>query len=85
MAQRLSDNRLAILQTGIKSNEDYWYITKQECRFSNLCYIGEVLSRWNPNGKENYESFFDRLKVTPEFSPYIGTTAHRATINLTSY
>lgn len=85
MAQRLSDNKLAILQTGIKSNEDYWYITKQECRFSNLCYIGEVLSRWNPNGKENYESFFDRLKVTPEFSPYIGTTAHRATINLTSY
>lgn len=82
---RLSDKKLQALQQDIKSNDDYWYITKQECRFSNLCYIAEILSRWNPDGQENYEDFFNRTKSTPEFSKYIGKTAHRATINLTPY
>lgn len=82
---RLSDKKLQILQQGVKSNNDYWYVTKQECSFSNLCYIAEILSRWGSNVHENYEDFFNRTKSTPEFYKYIGKTAHRATINLTIY
>lgn len=81
----LSDTKLSILRNGINSNNDYWYITKQELNFSNLCRIGEILSRWNPDGAENYENFFNRVKTTDEFRNYIGGTAHRATINLVPY
>lgn len=82
---KLSDNKLYTLQHNVKSNEDYWYITKQECDFCNLCYIGEILSRWDADGHENYQDFFNRIKITPEFEKYVGSTAHRATINLTPY
>lgn len=82
---RLSDNRLNRLRFDIHSNEDYWYITKQECDFKNLCYIAEILSRWNPDVDDNYETFFNNIKQTEQFAKYIGNTAHRATINLVPY
>lgn len=68
---KLSDNKLFSLRNNVVSNDDYWYITKQECNFRNLCYIGEILSRWDADGPENYQDFFNRIKVTPEFEQYV--------------
>lgn len=58
----LSNIKLHILQHNIVSNDDYWYITKQQLNVSNLCRFGEILSRWDPESSENFECFFNREK-----------------------
>ncbi|MDE6393984.1 MAG: hypothetical protein K2K77_01470, partial [Duncaniella sp.] len=82
---RPSDKKLDSLNSKIKTWEDYWYITKQECDFRNLCYIADILSRWDENSGQNYEEFFNAVKQTEPYRQYVGATAHRATVNLTPY
>lgn len=83
---RPSDKKLASLNSGINSQEDYWYITKQECDFRNLCYIADILSKWDEKGGQNYEDFFNAVKQTEPYKNFLSpSTAHRATINLIPY
>ena len=82
---RLSDKKLSRLNSEINGSDDYWYITKQECDFRNLCYIADILSRWSESSGQNYEDFFDQTKKTEPYKNFIGSTAHRATKNLTPF
>ncbi|MDE7420146.1 MAG: AlwI family type II restriction endonuclease [Muribaculaceae bacterium] len=82
---KASDNKLKKLKSAVISKDDYWYITKQELDFSKLCYIADILSKWDENGELNYEDFFNSIKITEPYNSFISQTAHRATVNLAPY
>jgi hypothetical protein len=82
--KKLSDLKIDLIRNAT-SPDDYWYITKQECNFRNLCYIADILYKWNDDTTINYEDFFNSLKETSPYSEFIGKTAHRATKNLEKF
>ncbi len=76
----LSDNKLNKLNT-MSQQGGFWYITKQNLIFRDLCFIAKLLEDWNDRRDQNYESFFDRNKTLPEYGGLAPLTAHRATKN----
>lgn len=82
----LSDKILDRLLTVQGTQNDIWYITKQDCNFSHLCYIANILELWNNDSAENYQFYFDRVKLLEPFARYLqANVAHRATINCSYY
>ena len=65
----------------IGQNGGFWYITKQNLVFRDLCFIAKILEQWNDSQNENYETFFDRKKILHEYGGFSAKTAHRATKN----
>ena len=55
---QLSDNKLSKLKS-LGSQGGFWYITKQNLIFRDLCFIAKILEDWNDRKEENYQSFFD--------------------------
>lgn len=76
----LSDNKLKKLLS-MSSQGGFWYITKQNLFFRDLCFIAKILEEWGDSNNENYQNFFDRHKELPEFGSFPPLTAHRATKN----
>lgn len=77
---KLSDNKL--IKLGSKSSQGgFWYITKQNLVFRDLCFIAKILEEWGDRQEENYQTFFDKHKELPEFGGFPPLTAHRATKN----
>ena len=76
-------NKLNQLQGG---QNDYWYITKQNCKFRDLCYIANILELWKNDQDQAYQEFFDRKKTEQPFASCLpSNSAHRATINCIHY
>ena len=76
----LSENKLSKLKT-MSNQGGFWYITKQNLIFRDLCYIAKILEKWGDRENENYQTFFDRYKVLPDYGGFPQLTAHRATKN----
>ena len=76
----LSDNKLKKLLS-MSSQGGFWYITKQNLVFRDLCFIAKILEEWRDSVNENYQNFFDRHKGLSEFGSFPPLTAHRATKN----
>ena len=76
----LSDKKLSKLKS-MSSQGGFWYITKQNLIFRDLCYIAKILEKWGDRENENYQTFFDRYKVLPDYGGFPQLTAHRATKN----
>ncbi len=77
---KLSDSKLSKLNS-LESQGGFWYITKQNLIFRDLCYIAKILEAWNDRKEENYQNFFDRYKTLPEYGALPSDLAHRATKN----
>ena len=78
----LSDKKLEKLRAIQGGQNDLWYITKQNCKFRDLCYIANILELWNNDPSVSYQDYFDQKKQTYPFSEYLpDNTAHRATVN----
>ena len=77
---KLSDNKLSKLKS-LDSQGGFWYITKQNLIFRDLCFMAKILETWNDRKEENYQSFFDRHKILPEYGALTSDLAHRATKN----
>lgn len=77
---KLSDNKLNKLSS-MSSQGGFWYITKQNLIFRDLCFIAKILEKWGDRNNENYQTFFDNNKGLPEFGGFPPLTAHRATKN----
>ena len=76
----LSENKLSKLKS-MSNQGGFWYITKQNLIFRDLCYIAKILEKWGDRENENYQTFFDRYKVLPDYGGFPQLTAHRATKN----
>ena len=77
---RLSDNKLEKLKK-LSNSGGFWYITKQNLVFRDLCFMAKILDAWNDRNDENYEDFFNRHKTLPEYGSLSSLLAHRATKN----
>lgn len=77
---KLSDNKLSKLKS-LDSQGGFWYITKQNLIFRDLCFMAKILETWNDRKEENYQSFFDRYKTLPDYGALTSDLAHRATKN----
>lgn len=77
---KLSDNKLSKLKS-LDSQGGFWYITKQNLIFRDLCFMAKILETWNDRKEENYQSFFDRYKTLPDYGALTSNLAHRATKN----
>lgn len=77
---QLSDNKLSKLKS-LGSQGGFWYITKQNLIFRDLCFIAKILEDWNDQKDENYQSFFDRNKILLQYGSLPSDLAHRATKN----
>lgn len=77
---KLSDEKLIKL-TNLGAQGGFWYITKQNLMFRDLCFMAKILETWDDSKEENYQSFFDSHKTLPEFGNLAPLTAHRATKN----
>ena len=77
---KLSDEKLAKLKT-LDSQGGFWYITKQNLVFRDLCFMAKILEAWDDRKEENYESFFNKHKILPDFGAFDPLIAHRATKN----
>lgn len=77
---KLSDNKLNKLSS-MSSQGGFWYITKQNLVFRDLCFIAKILEKWGDRNDENYQTFFDNHKELSEFGGFPPLTAHRATKN----
>ena len=77
---KLSDNKLNKLSS-MSSQGGFWYITKQNLVFRDLCFIAKLLEKWGDRNDENYQTFFDNHKELSEFGGFPPLTAHRATKN----
>lgn len=77
---KLSDNKLKKLSS-MSSQGGFWYITKQNLVFRDLCFIAKILEKWGDSNNENYQTFFDKNKGFSEFGGFPPLTAHRATKN----
>ena len=82
----LSDDKLNKLRN-LGSGQDYfWYITKQNCNFKDLCYIAYILELWNNDSAISFQDFFDQVKTREPFANNLSSNAaHRATINCSYY
>lgn len=76
----LSDIKLRKLNS-LSNQGGFWYITKQNLVFRDLCFMAKILDDWNDRPEENYESFFNNHKILPEYGELGASTAHRATKN----
>ncbi len=76
----LSDIELRKLNS-LNNQGGFWYITKQNLVFRDLCFMSKILDDWNDRPEENYESFFNNHKILPEYGELGASTAHRATKN----
>ena len=77
---KLSDNKLAKLNA-LDAQGGFWYITKQNLVFRDLCFMAKILEAWRDRKDESYQSFFDNHKESKEFGSLPSLTAHRATKN----
>ena len=77
---KLSDNKLAKLNA-LDTQGGFWYITKQNLIFRDLCFMAKILESWGDRKEESYQSFFDSHKEMKEFGSFSPLTAHRATKN----
>ena len=77
---KLSDIELRKLNS-LNNQGGFWYITKQNLVFRDLCFMSKILDDWNDRPEENYESFFNNHKILPEYGELGASTAHRATKN----
>ena len=77
---KLSDNKLAKLKA-LEPQGGFWYITKQNLNFRDLCFMAKILESWGDRKEESYQSFFDSHKEMKEFGSFPPLTAHRATKN----
>lgn len=77
---KLSDEKLTKL-CSMSSQGGFWYITKQNLVFRDLCFMAKILEKWDDRKDENYQTFFDKYKVLPEYGEFPPLTAHRATKN----
>ena len=77
---KLSDNKLTKLNN-LDNQGGFWYITKQNLNFRDLCYMAKILESWNDRKEENYETFFNSHKTLPEYGRLSDDLAHRATKN----
>ena len=77
---KLSDQKLAKLKA-LYSQGGFWYITKQNLVFRDLCFMAKILEAWNDCKEESYQTFFDNHKGRPEYGSFAPLTAHRATKN----
>lgn len=77
---KLSDNKLSKLKS-LDTQGGFWYITKQNLIFRDLCFMAKILETWNDRKEENYQCFFDRHKILPEYGALTSDLAHRATKN----
>lgn len=77
---KLSDDKLNKLKA-LDDQGGFWYITKQNLIFRDLCYMAKILEAWGDSKEENYQSFFDSHKTMPEYGELSPLTAHRATKN----
>lgn len=77
---QLSDNKLSKLKS-LGSQGGFWYITKQNLIFRDLCFIAKILEDWDDQKEENYQSFFDRNKTLLQYGSLPSDLAHRATKN----
>ena len=80
---KLSDLKLQVLKSDY--SKQLWYITKQNCCFRDLVMMARILEMWNDDPLEPFSSFFDRIKQTAPFGPYLSTTPHRALKNCEFY
>lgn len=78
--EKLSDNKLAKLKA-LEPQGGFWYITKQNLNFRDLCFMAKILESWGDRKEESYQSFFDSHKEMKEFGSFPPLTAHRATKN----
>lgn len=77
---KLSDEKLAKLKA-LESQGGFWYITKQNLVFRDLCFMAKILEAWDDRKEENYENFFNKHKTLPDFGAFDPLIAHRATKN----
>ena len=77
---RLSDIKLNKLNS-LNNQGGFWYITKQNLVFRDLCFMAKILDAWNDSQVENFASFFDSHKCLPEYGELAALTPHRATKN----
>lgn len=77
---KLSDNKLAKLKA-LDTQGGFWYITKQNLVFRDLCFMAKILEAWGDRKEDSYQSFFDSHKGRKEFGSLPALTAHRATKN----
>ena len=77
---KLSDEKLAKLKA-LDSQGGFWYITKQNLVFRDLCFMAKILEAWDDRKEESYQVFFDGHKELPEYGSFASLTAHRATKN----
>ena len=77
---KLSDDKLRKLDS-LSNQGGFWYITKQNLVFRDLCFMAKILEAWNDRSDENYQSFFDRHKTLAGYGNLAPLTAHRATKN----
>ena len=77
---KLSDNKLAKLNA-LDTQGGFWYITKQNLVFRDLCFMAKILEAWGDRKEESYQSFFDSHKEMKEFGSLPSLAAHRATKN----
>ena len=76
----LSDVKLNKLNS-LSTQGGFWYITKQNLVFRDLCFMAKILDDWNDSQVENFASFFDSHKCLPEYGELAALTPHRATKN----
>ena len=77
---KLSDKKLAKLKA-LDTQGGFWYITKQNLVFRDLCFMAKILEAWGDRKEDSYQSFFDSHKGRKEFGSLHALTAHRATKN----
>ena len=77
---KLSDNKLQKLNS-LQDQGGFWYITKQNLVFRDLCFIAKILEAWNDDSMQSYEVFFNTHKAMPEYGDLDALVAHRATKN----
>jgi hypothetical protein len=77
---KLSDKKLTKLQA-LDDQGGFWYITKQNLVFRDLCFMAKILEDWDDRKEESYQTFFDNHKGRPEYGSLAPLTAHRATKN----
>lgn len=75
-----SDNKLQKLNS-LQEQGGFWYITKQNLIFRDLCFIAKILESWNDDQALSYEDFFNAHKAMPEYGGFDALVAHRATKN----
>lgn len=77
---RLSDKKLNDLRS-LPEMGGFWYITKQNLKFRDLCFMAKLIESWNDRNDESYESFFNSHKSLVEFGSLSQDAAHRGTKN----